>query len=294
MQAAQSAMAVRRQRNRFHPSNARGGHSSRYSQDSLTSTRSSLVSTDGKVYFNEKREAKTIFGQVTMFHVGIVFIIIGLMLVLTAIMPGENENRNTHMERNKDILGTGSVCIFIGCLLTTVSRFITNNEERELNEYIQNRLHRPKNTGHHTSHHTVRESESNDSSIHHIRDRNHSESRSHRSHENILAASSPKTTPVKHQHEMHISENPMNSFDQYSEVPPLIPHKDPKTTATLVSVTITKATAEEETNSIVTNESLLSKIVEEEEIECEFPPTTKDEDKKKVNSHSQQKHDNKK
>ncbi|KAF2358713.1 hypothetical protein FHG87_010536, partial [Trinorchestia longiramus] len=151
MQAVQSAIAVRRQRTKWEEHKM--GKLKRDSRVSLSSPRDSLVSMDGKVYFHDKGEGKTMYGQVTMFHVGIVFIVIGLMLVITAIIPGYAEGPTK--KRKNDILGTGTAFVFIGGVLTTVSRFISNNEERELNEYIQSRLARSK-----SGHRLVRDIES--------------------------------------------------------------------------------------------------------------------------------------
>ena len=143
MQAVQSALAVRRQRNRREEQ--KRAKLRRQSGTSIGSPRSSVVSLDGHVYFDEDRENKKILGQVTMFHVGGVLILIGLMLTVTALIPGYV--RSTTPEKRSNLLGTGCFFVFIGGVMTTISRFVSNNEEKELNQYIQRRLARSK-SGH--------------------------------------------------------------------------------------------------------------------------------------------------
>ena len=143
MQAVQSALAVRRQRCRREEQ--KRAQKRRESGASLSSPRPSVVSLDGHVYFDEKKERRSMFGQVTMFHVGGVLILIGLMLTVTALMP--SYVRSTTPERRSDLLGTGCFFVFIGGVLTTISRFVSNSEEKELNQYIQRRLARSK-SGH--------------------------------------------------------------------------------------------------------------------------------------------------
>ncbi|XP_071528542.1 uncharacterized protein [Panulirus ornatus] len=151
MQAVQSALAIRRQRSRRE--DQRRAKERRESRGSLSTPRPSLVSVDGRVYFNEERENKRLLGQVTMFHVGSVFIVIGLMLTFTSLVPGYV--RSTTPERRNDLLGTGCFFVFLGGVLTTISRFVSNNEEKELNKYIKGRLSRSK-----SGHRLVRDAES--------------------------------------------------------------------------------------------------------------------------------------
>ena len=151
MQAVQSALAIRRQRSRRE--DQRRAKERRASGASLSTPRPSVVTLDGRVYFNEERENKRLLGQVTMFHVGSVFIVIGLMLTITSLVPGYV--RSTTPERRNDLLGTGCFCVFVGGVLTTISRFVSNNEEKELNKYIKGRLSRSK-----SGHRLVRDAES--------------------------------------------------------------------------------------------------------------------------------------
>ena len=257
MQAVQSAMAVRRQRSKWEEHKmAKIRRESR--DDCLSTPRDSLVSIDGKVYFDQKGENKTMFGQVTMFHVGSVFIVIGLMLVITALMPGYAES--TSPKRKNDILGMGSVFVFIGCILTTVSRFVSNNEERELNEYIQSRLARSK-----SGHRLVRENESGLLTP--------KGERRFKPHQNgvstttlvseILPATSTSSNTQQPRHSNH------NKRDHnHSNIPPSKPHKSPTHEP--------NTSRERETNidlmlaSAVDDPTMLSKIIEEDEIECEF------------------------
>ncbi|XP_069939841.1 uncharacterized protein [Cherax quadricarinatus] len=151
MQAVQSALAIRRQRSRRE--DQRRAKQRRESRASLSTPRPSVVSLDGRVYFNEEKENKRLLGQVTMFHVGSVFIVIGLMLTITSLVPGYV--KSTTPERRSDLLGTGCFFVFLGGVLTTISRFVSNNEEKELNKYIKGRLSRTK-----SGHRLVRDAES--------------------------------------------------------------------------------------------------------------------------------------
>merc|ERR1711915_437546 len=96
----------------------------------------------GRVYFNEERENRKLLGQVTMFHIGLVFIVIGLMLTITALLP--SYKNSTTKEKQSDLLGTGCFFVFIGGVITTISRFVSNSEEQELNDYIHGRLAKSK------------------------------------------------------------------------------------------------------------------------------------------------------
>ena len=250
MQAMQSAMAVRRQRTRWEEQ--KKDKLRRASRDTLSTPRDSIVSLEGKVYFNQKTENKSMFGQVTMFHVGIVFIVIGLMLVITALMPGYVENNSE--KRKNDILGTGSVFVFIGGILTTVSRFISNNEERELNEYIHSRLARSK-----SGHKVLKESSGFPTP---------KRDRKLKPNQNGVSSSSLNSdTNSSHVgtggHSSAKRENSSSSVGGMSNdnIPPLKPHTSPShesSTETKIDIPISPS-----------EEAILSKILEEDEIELE-------------------------
>ena len=254
MQAVQSAMAVRRQRDRWEEN--KKSKSRRESQGSMSTPRDSLVSIDGKVYFDEKNKQKTMFGQMTMFHVGSVFIVIGLMLVITALMPAYAESAS--QKRKNDILGTGSVFVFIGCILTTVSRFISNNEERELNEYIQNRLARSK-----SGHRLVREAESGLPTP--TRERRFKPHQNGVSNTTLVSETLPAASGSNSK-----CCNPGNGakrdVNNHSCIPPLKPHKSPghepnTSKETNIDLVLPASTSED---------AVLSRILEEDEIECDF------------------------
>ena len=254
MNAVQSAMAVRRQRDRWEEH--KKAKIRRESQGSISTPRDSLVSIDGKVYFDEKHEQKTMFGQMTMFHVGSVFIVIGLMLVITALMPGYA--KSTTQKRKNDVLGTGSVFIFIGGVLTTVSRFISNNEERELNEYIQNRLARSK-----SGHRLVRDSESGLPTP--------TRERRFKPYQNGLSSTTlvSETINPTSSHNGHAGvsgasgSNGKKEHAKPSAIPPLKPHKSPARSSkeTNIDLVLPESASED---------AVLSRILEEDEIECDF------------------------
>ncbi|XP_076061434.1 uncharacterized protein LOC143037201 [Oratosquilla oratoria] len=243
MQAVQSALAIRRQRSRRE--DARRAQARRASG---ATPRPSVVSLDGKVYFDEEQENKKILGQMTMFHVGAVFIVIGLMLVTTSLMPGYLKTQNPDSRNN--LLGTGCFCVFIGGVLTTISRFVSNNEEKELNKYIKRRLARSK-----SGHRLVRDAESGLPTP--PRERRADTSKSEHAHQNGTAVVSCSETPsvsspvTKVPNELQPLEE--NLVQQPPPIPPGGPHDGPITPST-------------------STEPVLSRILEEDE--CEVDAST--------------------
>ncbi|KAK2717019.1 uncharacterized protein LOC136039524 [Artemia franciscana] len=143
MQAVQSALAVRRQRNRREEQRrAKARRLSGMSSDisgshlSLRSPRGSIQSDRLQNVSNEDDFTSKAMGTVTMFHVGVVFILLGIMLIVSSLMPG-------YVTKDwEELLGTGCFLVFVGAVLTILNRIVSIKEEEELNSYVSNKLSR--------------------------------------------------------------------------------------------------------------------------------------------------------
>ena len=82
-----------------------------------------------------------LFG-ITLFHIGLVFLIIGFLMVITAMIPGYMES-----DEARDLVGTGSFFVCFGGALTLLNRILTKREEDSLGEYVSSRLARSKSGG---------------------------------------------------------------------------------------------------------------------------------------------------
>jgi hypothetical protein len=76
-------------------------------------------------------------GTITMFHVGAVFLTVGLFLMLAAVITSE-----TNKAEIAELIGTGVVCLVIGIFLVILNRFYGQREEEELQNYVESRLAR--------------------------------------------------------------------------------------------------------------------------------------------------------
>lgn len=72
-----------------------------------------------------------------MFHVGAVFLTVGLFLLLAAVITNE-----TNQAEIAELIGTGVVCLVIGLFLVILNRFYGQREEEELQHYVETRLAR--------------------------------------------------------------------------------------------------------------------------------------------------------
>jgi len=72
-----------------------------------------------------------------MFHVGAVFLTVGLFLMLASVITNE-----TNKAEIAELIGTGVVCLLIGLFLVILNRFYGQKEEEELQNYVETRLAR--------------------------------------------------------------------------------------------------------------------------------------------------------
>ena len=82
-----------------------------------------------------------LFG-ITLFHIGLVFLFIGFLMVITAMIPGYIES-----DKARDVVGTGSFFVCFGGALTLLNRILSKREEDSLSEYVSTRLARSKSGG---------------------------------------------------------------------------------------------------------------------------------------------------
>ncbi len=77
-------------------------------------------------------------GSLTAFHLGVVFILLGFLLVFSSMVQADWSSR---------LLGVGTTLILVGLIMVMVNRIITQREEEELAKYVRHRLARTR-SGH--------------------------------------------------------------------------------------------------------------------------------------------------
>jgi len=89
---------------------------------------------------------------VTTFHVGIVFLFIGLMLLISGLVPQHTNRQNQYWEdkastNNKEentksplLLTTGSLLMLAGIVLTILNRVASRKEDEKFSRYISRKL----------------------------------------------------------------------------------------------------------------------------------------------------------
>lgn len=164
MKAVQSAMAIRRQRRRRDEALRAKARRASHQSDLLMLSDSlggSQLSLDG---FKSRSVRQRQMSGVTAFNVGIVFLFLGFMLVISGIVPGYANQRPdaNHQEwngRNRAplLLGTGSFLVIAGVALMIANRIATRKEDEQFTRYIASKLaksrhaHQPM-TSSHSSH----------------------------------------------------------------------------------------------------------------------------------------------
>ena len=175
MKAVQSAMAIRRQRRRrddaLRAKNRRASHQSDHLMLSDSGDAGgSMLSLDG-VHNNHNgvgggggrsvsMRHRQMMGGITTFHVGVVFFIMGLMLLISGLVPGYANRQHQYSEepsqqqhnsgswnskegnnRNAPLLlVTGSFLILVGIALVVANRIATRREDELFSRYISRKL----------------------------------------------------------------------------------------------------------------------------------------------------------
>lgn len=150
-------MAIRRQRRRRDEALRAKARRSSHQSDHLMlsdSGEGSMMSLD-TVYTRSTRH-RQMMGGVTTFHVGIVFFLMGLMLLISGIVPGyTNRQKQFWEERHVStspiwdregkgnsplLLATGSFLILIGVVLVIANRIAVRKEDEQFSRYISRKL----------------------------------------------------------------------------------------------------------------------------------------------------------
>ncbi|XP_037073814.1 uncharacterized protein LOC119095012 [Pollicipes pollicipes] len=139
MRGVQAAVALRRQRSRREERKRRLTNSSLESVTPRPSTGDGFVEEEPAPA--PARSRSILFG-ITLFHIGLVFLFIGFLMVITAMIPGYMEKAEAY-----DLVGTGTFFVVLGGVLTLVNRVISRREEDSLQEYVSGRLARSRSGG---------------------------------------------------------------------------------------------------------------------------------------------------
>lgn len=163
MKAVQSAMAIRRQRHRREEAvRAKNRRSSHQSDHLMLSESGSQLSLDGQIARSSVRHQK-VMGGVTTFHVGVVFLFMGILLLISGLVPGytnrqywdssnaNNQSGNAKQDNKRAplLLGTGSFLVLAGVLLIVAHRIASRKEEEQFSRYITRKLAPAKISTHH-------------------------------------------------------------------------------------------------------------------------------------------------
>ena len=73
----------------------------------------------------------------TAFHLGVVFILLGFLMVFSSMISGSVKESDW-----SQLLGVGATFIIVGLVMVMVNRIITEKEEEELTRYVHHRLAR--------------------------------------------------------------------------------------------------------------------------------------------------------
>jgi len=88
---------------------------------------------------NQEQQVSSGGCSVSMFHIGGVFLLVGLLLLLASVITNETNKREI-----AELIGTGITCFCIGVFLLVLNRFYGQREDEELQSYVESRLGRTK------------------------------------------------------------------------------------------------------------------------------------------------------
>ena len=138
MRGVQAAVALRRQRSRREERQRRLTNSS---LDSVT-PRTSVGEDHFEPSHAEPSKSRSILFGITLFHIGLVLLFIGFLLVITAMIPRYSSGAKAY-----DLAGTGTFFVVLGGVLTLINRVISRREDDSLEQYVSGRLARSKSGG---------------------------------------------------------------------------------------------------------------------------------------------------
>ena len=138
MRGVQAAVALRRQRSRHEERQRRLTNSS---IDSIT-PRTSTADAHYEPPPPAQGKSRSILFGISLFHIGLVFLFVGFLLVITGMIP-----RYSSGAKGYDLAGTGTFFVVIGGVLTLLNRVISRREDDSLEKYVSGRLARSKSGG---------------------------------------------------------------------------------------------------------------------------------------------------
>jgi len=141
MHAVQSAMAVRREREKREQ--RRQSQIRRSSSKSPRASDASHASADqqhaGQLAEDPIEKAPNpAESSMTAFHLGVVFILLGFLMVFSAMITNSMTGNNNW----SSLLGVGVTFIIVGLIMVMVNRIISAREEEELAKYVSQKLAR--------------------------------------------------------------------------------------------------------------------------------------------------------
>uniref|UniRef100_A0A0K8SLK8 Uncharacterized protein n=2 Tax=Lygus hesperus TaxID=30085 RepID=A0A0K8SLK8_LYGHE len=152
-----SALAIKRQRKRreeqkkarerrFSSQSTESGLGE--SRSSVASPRNSTGSLDKRRRFRRPKavESDKVVSSVGMLHIGVVFLVLGLFLLGSGLIPEDDETWGNYRWFN-ELFISGIACIIVGVFFIILNKIITKKEEDDLTEYVQRQLTRSK-SGH--------------------------------------------------------------------------------------------------------------------------------------------------
>ncbi|KAL0279061.1 UNVERIFIED_CONTAM: hypothetical protein PYX00_000698 [Menopon gallinae] len=149
-----SALAIKRQRKRR--ADLKRAKERRFS---IQSTESGLGGSHSSFASPRKRkQSKNKVGGfeanvgIGMLHIGVVFIVLGVFLLGSTLIPSDLDNwewQNIFSKKAwwNELVITGAFSLLLGIFLIVLDRFITKREEDDLNKYVQGQLTRSR-SGH--------------------------------------------------------------------------------------------------------------------------------------------------
>ncbi|CAB0002129.1 unnamed protein product [Nesidiocoris tenuis] len=153
-----SALAIKRQRKRREEQKkARERRfSSQSTESGLGESRSSMVSPRNSTGSLDRRrrgfrrpravESDKVVSSVGMLHIGVVFLVLGLFLLGSGLMPDDENSWNNYKWFN-ELFVSGIACMIVGLFFIILNKIITKKEEDDLTEYVQRQLTRSR-SGH--------------------------------------------------------------------------------------------------------------------------------------------------
>ena len=156
-----SALAIKRQRRRREEQ--RKARERRYSSQSTesglgesssscASPRNSFGSLDRKKHRSYRPQHRSgqsdkVVSSVGMLHIGVIFIVLGLFLIGSGLIPDDLDNWSKGYTWFNELVVSGFASFLVGVFLIILNKVITNREEKDLAEYVSRQLTRSK-SGH--------------------------------------------------------------------------------------------------------------------------------------------------